>query len=86
MRSKEEAHDYRYFPEPDLPPLVVDDAWVARVRASLPELPAALEARLESQYGLPAYDARVLASSRALAATSRRSPALPATPSRPRTG
>jgi len=60
MRSKEEAHDYRYFPEPDLPLLVLAPGQVERVRASLPELPAARRARFQSQYGLPAYDAGVL--------------------------
>jgi aspartyl-tRNA(Asn)/glutamyl-tRNA(Gln) amidotransferase subunit B len=68
MRSKEDAHDYRYFPDPDLPPLVVDDAWIARVTAALPELPEAMKARFETQYGLTAYDARTLTSSRDLAA------------------
>jgi len=61
MRSKEEAHDYRYFPDPDLLPLDLDPAWVARIEASLPELPDAKRARLASQYGLSAYDAGVLA-------------------------
>jgi aspartyl-tRNA(Asn)/glutamyl-tRNA(Gln) amidotransferase subunit B len=60
MRSKEYAHDYRYFPEPDLPPLVVEPAWVDAVRASLPELPAARRARFERAFGLSAYDADVL--------------------------
>jgi aspartyl-tRNA(Asn)/glutamyl-tRNA(Gln) amidotransferase subunit B len=60
MRSKEEAHDYRYFPEPDLPLLVLLPGQVDRVRASLPELPAARRARFVAQYGLPAYDAGVL--------------------------
>jgi aspartyl-tRNA(Asn)/glutamyl-tRNA(Gln) amidotransferase subunit B len=60
MRSKEEAHDYRYFPEPDLPPLIVDDARIARVRASLPELPAARRQRFVTQYAIPEYDAGVL--------------------------
>ncbi len=67
MRSKEEAHDYRYFPEPDLPPLVVDEAWLAQVRASLPELPAARRERFAAQYGIPAYDASVLTQERAVA-------------------
>jgi aspartyl-tRNA(Asn)/glutamyl-tRNA(Gln) amidotransferase subunit B len=66
MRSKEEAHDYRYFPEPDLPPLVVDEAWIARVRESLPELPLARLERFES-LGLSAYDAGVLTSDRSIA-------------------
>jgi aspartyl-tRNA(Asn)/glutamyl-tRNA(Gln) amidotransferase subunit B len=61
MRSKEESHDYRYFPDPDLPPLVVRADWVEGERARLPELPDAKRARLMAQYGLPAYDARVLA-------------------------
>ncbi|HEX2559394.1 Asp-tRNA(Asn)/Glu-tRNA(Gln) amidotransferase subunit GatB [Phenylobacterium sp.] len=60
MRSKEEAHDYRYFPDPDLLPLVLDPAWVKEIEASLPELPDAKKARLQSQYGLSAYDAGVL--------------------------
>jgi aspartyl-tRNA(Asn)/glutamyl-tRNA(Gln) amidotransferase subunit B len=61
MRSKEEAHDYRYFPDPDLLPLVLDPAWVAQIEARLPELPDAKRARLSAQYGLSAYDAGVLA-------------------------
>jgi aspartyl-tRNA(Asn)/glutamyl-tRNA(Gln) amidotransferase subunit B len=60
MRSKEHAHDYRYFPEPDLLPLTVDQAWVDEVRASMPELPAARRRRFEDQHGLSAYDADVL--------------------------
>jgi aspartyl-tRNA(Asn)/glutamyl-tRNA(Gln) amidotransferase subunit B len=60
MRSKEEAHDYRYFPEPDLPPLIVDEARIARVRASMPELPAARRQRFVAQYAIPDYDAGVL--------------------------
>jgi aspartyl-tRNA(Asn)/glutamyl-tRNA(Gln) amidotransferase subunit B len=60
MRSKEGAHDYRYFPEPDLPPLRIDEAWVARVRESLPELPEARMARLVAAHGLSDYDADVL--------------------------
>jgi aspartyl-tRNA(Asn)/glutamyl-tRNA(Gln) amidotransferase subunit B len=67
MRSKEEAHDYRYFPDPDLLPLVVDDAWVEAVRATLPELPGPRKRRLVEQYGLPEYDAGVLTASRPLA-------------------
>jgi aspartyl-tRNA(Asn)/glutamyl-tRNA(Gln) amidotransferase subunit B len=68
MRSKEEAHDYRYFPEPDLPPLVVEPERVARVRATMPELPEARRRRFVTQYGLPEYDAGVLTQSPALAA------------------
>jgi aspartyl-tRNA(Asn)/glutamyl-tRNA(Gln) amidotransferase subunit B len=60
MRSKEGAHDYRYFPEPDLPPLRVDVAWIERVRQSMPELPEARMARLVAAHGLSAYDADVL--------------------------
>jgi len=63
MRSKEEAHDYRYFPEPDLPPVVVDEAWLARARAALPELPEARHARFLG-LGLSAQDASVLVSER----------------------
>jgi aspartyl-tRNA(Asn)/glutamyl-tRNA(Gln) amidotransferase subunit B len=60
MRSKEEAHDYRYFPDPDLPPLVLDAAWVEELRAGLPELPDARRARYQREFGLSAYDAHVL--------------------------
>ena len=60
MRSKEEAHDYRYFPEPDLPALDIDDAWIEQVRAALPELPDAKIARYLADFDLPAYDAHVL--------------------------
>jgi aspartyl-tRNA(Asn)/glutamyl-tRNA(Gln) amidotransferase subunit B len=67
-RPKEESHDYRYFPEPDLPPLVLADAWLAAERAGLPELPAAKRARFATTLGLSPYDARVLAETRALAA------------------
>ncbi|MGB4344013.1 MAG: Asp-tRNA(Asn)/Glu-tRNA(Gln) amidotransferase subunit GatB, partial [Moraxellaceae bacterium] len=67
MRSKEEANDYRYFPDPDLLPIVLDEALIAEIRASLPELPAARRERFVSQYGLPEYDAGVLVSSRELA-------------------
>jgi aspartyl-tRNA(Asn)/glutamyl-tRNA(Gln) amidotransferase subunit B len=67
MRSKEEAHDYRYFPEPDLPPLLVGEEWIAEVRASLPELPADRRSRFVAEHGLPDYDAGVLTQSRAVA-------------------
>ncbi len=67
MRSKEEAHDYRYFPDPDLLPLELDPAWVKAIEATLPELPDALRARLQTQYGLSPYDARVLAADHVLA-------------------
>jgi aspartyl-tRNA(Asn)/glutamyl-tRNA(Gln) amidotransferase subunit B len=67
MRSKEEAHDYRYFPEPDLPPLVVSTGWIDEVRRALPELPDARRRRFVSQYSLPAYDATLLTQSPVLA-------------------
>ncbi|MCM8612654.1 Asp-tRNA(Asn)/Glu-tRNA(Gln) amidotransferase subunit GatB [Accumulibacter sp.] len=67
MRSKEDAHDYRYFPDPDLLPLIVDRQWVEQVRAELPELPAARRARLIADCGLSAYDAGVLTASLDLA-------------------
>jgi aspartyl-tRNA(Asn)/glutamyl-tRNA(Gln) amidotransferase subunit B len=60
MRSKESAHDYRYFPDPDLPPIVIDDAWIAQIRAALPELPDRRRARFRDNYQLPAYDAELL--------------------------
>ena len=62
MRSKEEAHDYRYFPEPDLPPLVVDSNWVDELRASLPELPDARKARFQEAYGLDRVPTRTSSS------------------------
>jgi aspartyl-tRNA(Asn)/glutamyl-tRNA(Gln) amidotransferase subunit B len=64
QRTKEQAHDYRYFPEPDLPPLRLDDAFVERVRATLPELPEARAHRFQLEYGLSAYDAAVLTDTR----------------------
>jgi aspartyl-tRNA(Asn)/glutamyl-tRNA(Gln) amidotransferase subunit B len=67
MRSKEEAHDYRYFPEPDLPPLQIDAELVESIRASLPELPDARRRRLVAEYAIPDYDAALLTQSRALA-------------------
>jgi aspartyl-tRNA(Asn)/glutamyl-tRNA(Gln) amidotransferase subunit B len=67
MRSKEEAHDYRYFPEPDLPPVDLDAARIAAVERSLPELPAARRARFVAAYGLPEYDARELTRARGMA-------------------
>ena len=66
MRSKEEAHDYRYFPEPDLPPLELSAAWIEEIRCQLPELPDARRRRFVTQYGLPDYDAAILTQSRAL--------------------
>jgi len=68
LRSKEEAHDYRYFPEPDLVPVAVDAAWVDAIRAELPELPKAKRQRYVRELGLPEYDAEVLTASRELAA------------------
>jgi aspartyl-tRNA(Asn)/glutamyl-tRNA(Gln) amidotransferase subunit B len=67
MRSKEFAHDYRYFPEPDLVPLKLERGWVDEIRAALPELPRARRQRFASAFGLPAYDAAILTQSRALA-------------------
>ena len=67
IRSKEESHDYRYFPDPDLPPLVLLPAWIDEQRAALPELPEAKRARLETEYALPAYDAGVITSEPELA-------------------
>ena len=68
MRSKEEAHDYRDFPDPDLPPVELSPAWIAQVRDTLPELPEATRRRFIEQYALPAYDAALLTQSAALAA------------------
>ncbi len=67
MRSKEESHDYRYFPDPDLAPVEVDDVWIGHVRDALPELPSRVRQRLVGRYGLPAYDAGVLTQTRELA-------------------
>src|SRR5579875_3320196 len=67
MRSKEDAHDYRYFPDPDLLPLVLDEDWVAELRSKLPELPDAKRRRFMAEYGLPAYDAGVLVAEQATA-------------------
>jgi len=65
MRSKEDAHDYRYFPDPDLMPLAIDAAWIERVRGELPELPEVMQVRFTLQYGLTRYDAAVLTASKA---------------------
>ena len=67
QRSKEYAHDYRYFPEPDLPPLVFARAWVEEIRSRLPELPDVTRDRFMTEYGLPAYDANLLTESKAMA-------------------
>jgi len=67
MRSKENAHDYRYMPEPDLPPIVTSEETTEKYRSELPELPDARRARLESEYGLSDYDAGIITSSRAMA-------------------
>jgi aspartyl-tRNA(Asn)/glutamyl-tRNA(Gln) amidotransferase subunit B len=67
MRSKEDAHDYRYFPDPDLPPLVIAPEWVERVRGEMPELPGAMAARFERDDGLSAYDAAMMTQSLAFA-------------------
>jgi aspartyl-tRNA(Asn)/glutamyl-tRNA(Gln) amidotransferase subunit B len=67
MRSKEEAHDYRYFPDPDLVPVLVDEPWIARVKSFLPELPKGRRNRFVDHYGLPKYDADILTLERDLA-------------------
>jgi aspartyl-tRNA(Asn)/glutamyl-tRNA(Gln) amidotransferase subunit B len=67
MRSKEQAHDYRYFPDPDLLPLAVDEAWQARIRAGLPELPAARRERMKKEYGISSGDAHTLTRTRTMA-------------------
>lgn len=67
MRSKEEAHDYRYFPDPDLVKMYIDDEWKARVRATIPELPDARKARYSAEFGLPSYDAAVITASKDMA-------------------
>ncbi len=67
MRSKEQAHDYRYFPEPDLLPLVVDEKWQARIAETLPELPESRRKRMVADYGITEYDAQILTASKALA-------------------
>lgn len=67
MRSKEEAHDYRYFPEPDLVPVEIDDAWIERVRGELPELPTQRQARLMQDYNLPEYDASQIVDTKEMA-------------------
>ena len=67
MRSKEDAQDYRYFPDPDLPPLVIDEPWIARVKTEMPELPEAMRARFRRVYELPPADAAILTSTRELA-------------------
>ena len=68
MRSKEDAHDYRYFPDPDLPPLVIAAEWIERVRAEMTELPRLMAARFERDYALPAYDATLMTQSKAFGA------------------
>jgi aspartyl-tRNA(Asn)/glutamyl-tRNA(Gln) amidotransferase subunit B len=67
MRTKEDAADYRYFPDPDLPPLVIAQEWIDRVKAAMPELPGAMRERFVRDYGLPEYDAAVLTQSKAMA-------------------
>src|SRR5207237_255298 len=67
MRSKEEAHDYRYFPEPDLLPLKVDRPWVEKMKKTLPELPLQKQQRFMKDFGLPAYDSEILVQSRDMA-------------------
>ncbi|HSC23837.1 MAG TPA: Asp-tRNA(Asn)/Glu-tRNA(Gln) amidotransferase subunit GatB [Casimicrobiaceae bacterium] len=68
MRSKEDAQDYRYFPDPDLPPLAIDEGWIERIASEMPELPAAMRTRLAAEHGLGDYDAQQLTASRELVA------------------
>jgi aspartyl-tRNA(Asn)/glutamyl-tRNA(Gln) amidotransferase subunit B len=68
MRTKEDAQDYRYFPDPDLPPLLISDDWIGRIKADMPELPAAMRTRFTSDYALPEYDSLVLTQSHEMAA------------------
>ncbi|MDB5992078.1 MAG: gatB [Herbaspirillum sp.] len=68
MRSKEDSQDYRYFPDPDLPPLIISSEWIERVRAAMPELPDAMRQRMIADYGLSEYDAMILTQSKAMAA------------------
>lgn len=68
MRSKEDSQDYRYFPDPDLPPLIISSEWIERVRAAMPELPDAMRRRMIADYGLSEYDAMILTQSKAMAA------------------
>ncbi|TMH07925.1 MAG: Asp-tRNA(Asn)/Glu-tRNA(Gln) amidotransferase subunit GatB [Betaproteobacteria bacterium] len=67
MRTKEDAHDYRYFPDPDLPPLVIENAWIERVKGEMPELPRAMAERFQRDDGLPAYDATMMTQSLGMA-------------------
>ncbi|MEJ7807360.1 MAG: Asp-tRNA(Asn)/Glu-tRNA(Gln) amidotransferase subunit GatB, partial [Telluria sp.] len=67
MRSKEDAQDYRYFPDPDLPPLLISDEWIGRIKADMPELPAAMRARFVGAYALPEYDSLIMTSSQQMA-------------------
>lgn len=67
MRTKEDAQDYRYFPDPDLPPLLIGDEWVSRIKGEMPELPAAMRARFVTDYALPEYDSLVLTASKQMA-------------------
>jgi len=68
MRTKEDAHDYRYFPDPDLPPLVIAPQWIERVKAQMPELPRLMAQRFQADYGLPAYDAAMMTQGKAMGA------------------
>lgn len=68
MRTKEDAHDYRYFPDPDLPPLVIAPEWIERVKAAMPELPRVMAQRFQADYGLPAYDAAMMTQGKAMGA------------------
>jgi aspartyl-tRNA(Asn)/glutamyl-tRNA(Gln) amidotransferase subunit B len=86
MRSKEEANDYRYFPDPDLLPVVIEESFLGEVRATLPELPPQKRERFQSQFGLSAYDANVLPPAASRRITSRKSPPSVATRNWRRTG
>ena len=86
MRSKEHAHDYRYFPEPDLVPLRISEASLAAIRSTMPELPESRRARFTAEHGLSEYDAGVLTASAPSPNTMRKSPPYPATQKRRPTG
>src|SRR5699024_1927934 len=67
MRTKEDAHDYRYFPDPDLPPLIIEEQWINSIREKMPELPASMRQRFQQDLGLSAYDAAQLTVQKATA-------------------
>ena len=86
QRSKEVEQEYRYFPEPDLVPLCISEAWIEHIRATMPELPDSIRNRFITAYGLTPYDASLLTDTRAFATISKRRPAPPETRKRPQTG